>query len=254
MRIYVFRRQWWTAAGCLCIAAVMFWLVSHPNAVGAAASQRQLPIYSVEVSEEQKKVAISFDAAWGNEDTETLIHILSSFEVPATFFVVGDWVDKYPESVKALHDAGHDVMNHSNTHPYMTQCSAEEVVSELESCNDKIEAITGLRPTLFRFPYGDYDDQSVNAVRSLDMEPIQWDVDSLDWKGISAEEITNNVVNKVKSGSIVLFHNAADHTPEALPNIISTLQYQGYQFVKVADLIVDGEYTIDNNGMQCPAE
>jgi peptidoglycan/xylan/chitin deacetylase (PgdA/CDA1 family) len=145
-------------------------------------------------------------------------------------------------------------MNHSNTHPYMTQCSAEEVVSELESCNDKIEAITGLRPTLFRFPYGDYDDQSVNAVRSLDMEPIQWDVDSLDWKGISAEEITNNVVNKVKSGSIVLFHNAADHTPEALPNIISTLQYQGYQFVKVADLIVDGEYTIDNNGMQCPAE
>lgn len=116
---------------------------------------------------------------WGNEDTEQLIEILKEYEVPATFFVVGEWVDKYPESVKALSDAGHDVMNHSNTHPYFTQCSRDTVVSEIETCNDKIEDVTGVRPRLIRFPYGDYDNASVEAVRSLEMEPIQWDVEAL---------------------------------------------------------------------------
>ncbi|MCD7830465.1 MAG: polysaccharide deacetylase family protein [Clostridiales bacterium] len=173
MRIFVFRRQWGTAAGCLCAAAAIFWVVGHPNAVGATVAQRQLPIYSVETTAEEKLVAVSFDAAGGNEDTETLIEILDAYEVPATFFVVGEWVDKYPESVKALSDAGHDVMNHSDTHPYMTQCSTGEMVTEIETCNDKIEAVTGTRPTLFRCPYGDYSDSVITTVCSLEMEPIQ---------------------------------------------------------------------------------
>ena len=114
---------------------------------------------------------------WGNEDTQQLIDILDRYQVKATFFVVGDWVDKYPESVKALHDAGHEVMNHSNTHAHYPQLSVEEIVADLNACNDKIEAITGVRPTLVRLPYGDYDDNAVRAVRSIGMEPIQWDVD-----------------------------------------------------------------------------
>ena len=114
---------------------------------------------------------------WGNEDTQQLIDILGKYDIKATFFVVGEWVDKYPESVKALHDAGHEIMNHSNTHAHYPQLSAQEVVADLNACNDKIEAITGVRPTLVRLPYGDYDDMSINAVRSIGMEPIQWDVD-----------------------------------------------------------------------------
>ncbi len=114
---------------------------------------------------------------WGNEDTQQLIDILGQYKVPATFFVVGEWVDKYPESVKALYDAGHEVMNHSNTHAHYPQLSADEVVADLNACNDKIEKVTGVRPTLVRLPYGDYDDNSVNAVRSIGMEPIQWDVE-----------------------------------------------------------------------------
>ena len=114
---------------------------------------------------------------WGNEDTQQLIDILGKYKVPATFFVVGEWVDKYPESVKALHEAGHEIMNHSNTHAHYPQLTADEVVADLNACNDKIEAVTGVRPTLVRLPYGDYDDRSINAVRSIGMEPIQWDVD-----------------------------------------------------------------------------
>lgn len=248
---YKLRKRWLTAGACLLAAACLFGLVNHPSIVGAAATARQLPIYCVQ--RDQKLVAISFDAAWGNEDTQQLIDILGQYGVKATFFVVGDWVDKYPESVLALHEAGHEVMNHSNTHAHYPELSAEEVIADLNACNDKIEAVTGVRPTLVRLPYGDYDDRSINAVRSIGMEPIQWDVDSLDWKEISAAEITQRVTGRVQPGSIVLFHNAALHTPEALPGILEALLQEGYTFVPISEILLTGEYTIDHTGRQCPA-
>ena len=190
---------------------------------------------------------------WGNEDTQQLIDILGKYNVKATFFVVGEWVDKYPESVKALSDAGHEVMSHSNTHAHFNSLSSDEIIADLTACGDKIEKVTGVRPTLFRCPYGEYDDHVINAVRSMDIEPIQWDVDSLDWKDLSAGEITKRVTSKVQAGSIVLFHNAALHTPEALPTIIQTLLQEGYTFVPISQIILTGEYTIDHTGRQCPA-
>ena len=233
------------------MAAVgIFYTVNYPL-TEVAATARQLPIYCVQ--RDQKLVSISFDAAWGNEDTGQLIEILGKYQIPATFFVVGEWVDKYPESVKQLHEAGHEIQNHSNTHAHYPQLSAGEVVADLNTCNDKIEGVTGVRPTLVRLPYGDYDDMSINAVRSIGMEPIQWDVDSLDWKDLSAGEITKRVTSKVGPGSIVLFHNAAKHTPEALPGIIEYLLGEGYTFVPISQIIMKGEYTIDHTGRQCPA-
>ncbi len=194
---------------------------------------------------------------WGNEDTQQLIDIMAKHQIKATFFVVGEWVDKYPESVKALHDAGHEVMNHSNDHAHMSELSTEEIVADVAACNEKIEAVTGVVPTLIRPPYGEYDDHVVNAIRSMGMEPIQWDVDSLDWKDLSAGDITQRVLSKVQPGSIVLFHNAALHTPEALPGIIEALLQEGYTFVPISELILPGEYgvdyTIDHTGRQCPA-
>ena len=189
---------------------------------------------------------------WGNEDTQQLIDILGKYGIKATFFVVGEWVDKYPESVKALHDAGHEIMNHSDSHAHFNSLSADEITADLNACNDKIEGVTGVRPTLFRCPYGEYDDHVINAVRALGMEPIQWDVDSLDWKDLSAGEITKRVTGRVQPGSIVLFHNAAKHTPAALPAIIEGLLQEGYTFVPVSQILLPGAYTIDHTGRQCP--
>ncbi|MCD7928248.1 MAG: polysaccharide deacetylase family protein [Oscillospiraceae bacterium] len=251
MKLVLLRRRLVAIGVCLVCAAVMFYVVNHPAVVGAAATARQLPIYCVQ--RDQNVVALTFDAAWGNEDTQTLIDILGKYNVTATFFVVGEWVDKYPESVLALSRAGHEIMNHSNDHAHFSSLSVEEIVANINACSDKIEAITGVRPTLFRPPYGEYDDHVIAAVRSMGLEPIQWDMDSLDWKGISADEITQRVVSRVQSGSIVLFHNAADHTPEALPTIIETLLQQGYTFLPVSQLILTGDYTIDHTGRQCPA-
>ena len=215
-----------------------------------ANNDRKLPIYCVET--DKKQIAISFDAAWGNDDTQTLIDILKEYDVPATFFVVGSWVDKYPESVKALSDAGHQIQNHSNTHPHMPQLSKEQMCDEIESCNKKIEAITGVCPTLHRPPYGDYDNALIETLASLNMSTIQWDVDSLDWKDTATpDSICKRVTSKVKNGSIVLFHNDADHTPEALPTILKCLKDEGYEFVFISDLILKENYEIKHDGTQC---
>ena len=251
-KIILLNRKWGAWLACLMAAVVLLAATNYyPPSVGAATTTRQLPIYCVQ--RDQKLLSISFDAAWGNEDTQQLIDILGQYQVKATFFVVGDWVEKYPESVKALADAGHEIMNHSNTHAHYPQLSVDEIIADLNACNDKIEEVTGVRPTLVRLPYGDYDDKSISAVRSIDMEPIQWDVDSLDWKDISAGEITQRVTSKVQPGSIVLFHNAALHTPEALPSILQTLLQEGYTFVPISQLILCDPYTIDHTGRQLPA-
>ena len=255
MKFLILRRRTLTVLACALAAAAMFALVNAPAVAEASASSRQLPIYCVQ--RDQKMLSISFDAAWGNEDTQQLIDILGEYDVKATFFVVGEWVDKYPESVKALADAGHEVMNHSNTHAHFSQLSTDEIIADVTACNDKIEAVTGVRPTLIRPPYGEYDDHVITAIRSMGMEPIQWDVDSLDWKELSAAEITERVTTKVQPGSIVLFHNAAIHTPEALPGILEALLQEGYTFVPISELILPGaynaDYTIDHTGRQCPA-
>lgn len=148
-----------------------------------AAENRLIPIYCVD-DNNQKKIALSFDAAWGNEDTEELIKILGKYNIKATFFVVGSWVDKYPESVKQLSDAGHDIENHSNSHPHMPQLSVAQMTEELNLCNEKISAITGKKPILFRAPYGDYNNSMLETVTNNGMYTIQWDVETLATKVI----------------------------------------------------------------------
>lgn len=249
LKFMVISRVHIMAVVCVAVAVVFaFCVAARSMSTAASSTARKIPIYSVGTQE--KKVCLTFDAAWGNEDTQQLIDILARYNIKATFFIVGEWVDKYPESVKALSDAGHSIQNHSDTHPHLTQLSREKVIQELENCNDKIEAITGVRPDLVRVPYGDYNNAVIEAADSINMYTIQWDVDSLDWKDLSADDIRSKVVKKVREGSIVLFHNAALHTPEALPMIIEDLINDGYEFVTVGELIYKENYTIDHEGRQ----
>ena len=235
-------------SGCAFMLTLLVILstVNLPSVVGAAATNRVLPIYGVR--RDDKCVSLTFDAAWGNEDTQTLIDILSKYNVKATFFLVGAWVDKYPESVRALCQAGEEVMNHSDDHAHFAQLSADQITANVNACSDKIEAITGVRPTLFRCPYGEYNDTVVQTLKDMGMYTIQWNVDSLDWKELSAQQITDRVLGKVAPGSIILFHNAALHTPEALPGIIEKLLADGYRIVPVSQLLLQGDYAIDHEG------
>ncbi len=223
--------------GCAVVALTAIGIMTNTGieAVQTMTEQRELPIYSVET--EKKQVSISFDAAWGDEQTHDLLNILKKYDVKATFFLVGDWVDNFPDDVKDIYDAGHDIGNHSDSHPHMTQMSQDEQIKQIEDCNNKVKDITGKKPVLFRAPYGDYDNSVVQSVKSLDMYCVQWDIDSLDWKDPSPAEMVNRIVPKLQNGSIILMHNGAKNTPQALPMIIEAVRDCGYEFVPLSQLV-----------------
>lgn len=211
-------------------------------------STRKVPIYNVET--EEKQVAISFDAAWGADKTQGIIDILKEFEVDATFFLVGFWVDDYSDMVKAIDDAGFEIGTHSNTHPDMAKLSKETMKNELETSISKIKSITNKDVTLFRAPFGSYNNALIETADSLNLKTIQWDVDSLDWKGLSASEISNRVVSRVKNGSIILMHNNSDNILDGLRLTLNRLKVAGYKVTSISNLIYQEDYTIDRNGVQ----
>ena len=218
------------------------------NATPAVAVERVLPIYSV--ATEEKKVASSFDCAWGVDYTDKLLEIMRQNDVKCTFFAVEFWVEKYPEYAQKIVDSGHELGTHSRTHSYMSKLSKEKIADELQTSCRAIERATGQKPTLFRAPYGDYNNTLIQTATEQGLYTIQWDVDSLDWKNLTATEIGLRVVNGVKNGSIILCHNNGLHTAEALPMIFSTLKNKGYQFVPIGELIYKENYTIDSSGKQ----
>lgn len=209
---------------------------------------RKVPIYCVDT--DQKKVAISFDSAWGADKTLNIIKTLQDHSVQATFFLVGFWVEKYPDMVQAIDSAGLEIGTHSNTHPDMTKLSAQDVEHELTTCMNLITQIINKPVNLFRAPFGAYDNKLLSVTEQLGLHTIQWDVDTLDWKGLSAMEITTRVLNRVKNGSIILFHNNADHIVTALPMILERLQMQGYEITSVGNLILTENYYVDAQGIQ----
>lgn len=235
-------------AGLFVACAVCLNFANVDKAVFARSS-RKLPVYSVDVGEE-KTIAISFDAAWGADKTRKIVEILQERGLKATFFLVGFWVDAYKEEVVYLADNGMEIGNHSKTHLHMSTLGGSKLREEVEYVNTAVRTLTGVTPKVFRAPFGEYDDKLLSCVESAGMIPVQWDVDSLDWKGISGAEIVKRVVGKVKNGSIILCHNNSDHILEALPTILDELTAKGYRFVTMSELIYHEEYTIDAQGVQ----
>ncbi len=230
------------------VLSSIFLNVSGAYAVFYGKPLRKLPIYSVDRSD--KKIAISFDCAWGVDYTDKLLEIMDSESVTCTFFMVEFWTEKYPDYVKKISDMGHEIGTHSSTHPYMSKLDKSAIESELSTSIEAIESITNKKVQLFRAPYGDYDDLLIDTATSMGLYTIQWSVDSLDWKNLSANEISSRVTSKVKSGSIVLFHNQGLHTAQALPTIIKSLKQEGYEFVSIGNLIYTDNYFIDVDGSQ----
>lgn len=209
---------------------------------------RKVPVYSVETSE--KQVAISFDSAWGAEKTLGILEILKEYDVSATFFLVGFWVDKYPDKVQAIDSAGIEIGCHSNTHPDMAKLSKDQIREELELSVGKIEKITNKKVKLFRPPFGSYNNDLISTCESMDIFPIQWDVDTLDWKGLSGAEMTARVMAKVKNGSIILMHNNSENILDGLRMILDRLTMNGYKITSVGELVYSSNYSIDRNGVQ----
>ena len=253
MRFFVVRLKTLKTILFMCLVVMFFMLdLSGSNGVMAQVflnkNLRKVPIYSVQTNE--KKVAITFDAAWGADKTKDIMTILKNHNAKATFFLVGFWIDKYPELVKEIDQSGFEIGNHSNTHPDFVKLSKEQISLEVSSVNDKIFALTNNRPAVFRSPFGSYNNLSLETINNLGLKTIQWSVDSLDWKGISASEICKNVLTKANNGSIILCHNNSDFIVDALPTILQTLSKRGFEFVTVSQLIYKDNYSINSQGIQ----
>ena len=234
--------------GLIAILLASLVVITNTGSIYFGYAKRIVPIYSVQTDE--KKVALTFDAAWGSDKTEKIVTTLKDAGVLGTFFLVGFWVEQNPEKVKFIDNAGFDIGTHSNTHPKMSTLSESEVYSELKTSMDLISNLTGKTVKFFRPPFGDYNDNLISVAGNLGLKTIQWDVDSLDWKGLSANEILSRVKNSVKNGSIILCHNNSDHILEALPLIIDYLKSENYKMVKISELVYEDNYYIDNNGLQ----
>ncbi len=247
-------RQLWVKLGAaLCLAVLCACYIGGmgDNTAAVVARKRELPVYSVERPD--KVLSVSFDASWGGDKTIAILDILDQHKVKTTFFLVGIWAEKYPELVKEIVSRGHEIGNHSASHPHMSQLSEAQIVQELDKMSDQVEELTGVRPTLFRPPYGDYNDRVVLTARREGYEAVQWSIDSLDWKDRGTEDIIKQCTYRVDNGDIVLFHNDSNDIVNALPTILSHYEGLGYSIIPISELLLKGETTIDVQGKQHPA-
>lgn len=220
-----------------------------PDTVSVVSGKRELPIYCV--NRDDNKISISFDAAWGGDKTLGILDLLDEYNIKTTFFLVDIWTQKYPELVKEIVTRGHEIGNHSTSHPQMSKLNEMQIAKELNTQADNVLAIAGVRPVLFRPPYGDYNNRVITTARAQGFVPIQWSVDSLDWKNRGAQEIINRAT-KVKSGDIVLFHNDSQYILDALPAVLKYYAENGYSVVPISEILLTGETTIDIQGRQQP--
>lgn len=235
---------------CLVALSSVYTLGTGTKAASVVAQKRELPIYCTERAE--KVISISFDASWGADKTIPILDLLDKYHVKTTFFLVGSWVEKYPDMVREIHARGHEIGNHSDTHAHMNQLSDAEIRRELKDMSERAQAITGVRPTLFRPPYGEYNNRVISISRAEGYEAVQWSIDSLDWKDRGTQDIIRQCTHHVENGDIVLFHNDSNDILNALPSVIEHYQALGYTIIPVSDILLDGPYTIDVQGRQHP--
>ena len=186
---------------------------------------------------------------WNADDIDNILKTLEENNVKITFFMVGDWIEKYPEAAKKISQAGHEIGNHSYSHPHVNNLTLEKNIEEIKKCNQLIESITGTKCTLYRGPYGEYNNTVIEAAKQENCSTIQWNLDTLDYKNLTAEEMWNRI-EKISSGDIVLMHNGTEHTADSLQSIIQKIKAKGLSIVKVSELIYQSNYYIDINGVQ----
>ena len=222
--------------------------IGNVKTISTSATTKLLPIYNVQT--EEKKIAFTMNCAWNADDIDRILETLKNNDVHITFFVVGNWVDKYPEAVKKIHEAGHEIGSHSNTHPHVNNLSAEKNLEEIKLSVSKISKITGKETNLYRAPYGEYNDTVIQTAQENGYYTIQWNLDTLDYEGLTGDEMWNRIKDKLDNGSIILSHNGTKHTSDSLDMLIKNIKSQGYELATVSEVIYKDNYTINNNGTQ----
>lgn len=202
------------------------------------------------VAEAGNQVGLSFDVAWGDDQTEEILEVLDIYGVRATFFVTNAWMAAYPELAAKISEGGHELGLHSATHPYFSALTKEGVKKELKDNSKMVEQLTGQQAKFFRPPYGDYNNNVLSVAGEMGLVTIGWAVDGGDWQDIPARKISNNVLERVKAGDIVMLQNNNEQTVTALKEIFNTWQEQGIRPVPLGAMVRTQDYFVDYDGVQ----
>ncbi len=245
-KIYTYLVSIVTVVFLFCVASTL----NNSNSAVQTSSNtsKKLPIYNVQT--DKKQVAFTMNCAWNADDIDKILKVLEENNVKITFFMVGNWIDKFPEAAKKIADKGHEIASHSNTHPHVNNLSYEQNIEEIEKSNEKIQKITGNKTKLYRAPYGEYNDTVIKAAQDKGYYAIQWNLDTLDYTGLTAQQMWERLKDKVKAGDIILSHNGTNHTADSLDMLIKNIKEKGLNIVRVSDLIYKENYEIDANGTQ----
>jgi len=244
----------WALLGAAIVAAVVLLVVFFSGSRGADSQQttlqsgRQLPVYRVAI--EDKKVALTFDAAWGEQHVTPILDELDRFNIKCTFFIVGFWADQYPQTVREIAQRGHEVACHSTNHLHMASLTREQMQADLTANCQKLHSLTGREPMLFRPPFGEYNDTLIRVAAEEGMTAVQWSLDAYDWDGKTADDIEKRIKKSIKPGDIVLMQTNNVSVVGALNRLIADLQAEGYQFVTVSEMLKTGETYVDKTGTQ----
>lgn len=217
------------------------YIVAEQNIEGyvIASGLKEIPIpklgkYSQGIAIKTKRIALTFDDGPHPTVTAQVLKTLEKYDAKATFFVTGHRVNKSPKVLQQIYDAGHEIGNHTWSHPKLTTVSFEQVKTQINETNKSVKSIIGQEPTLFRPPYGAYNKEILN---SLSVPLIMWSVDTLDWQHRTPAKTLKAVQTGAYNGSIILMHDIHQTTADALDSILSYLTKQGYEFVTVSELI-----------------
>lgn len=205
---------------------------------------RNLPIYSVD--RKDNNACITFNCAWNDSDIDSILSTLKSYDIKATFFIVGDWAEKYPESLKKISVAGHEIGGHSYNHKDYAKLSEAEIKEDIKKCDEAIKKVIGVSPVLYRVPSGSYNNTAISAIEASKKIAIQWSADSIDYNDASAEDIYNRSI-KLEKGGILLMHNGTKNTAVSLNRLLDTLTKR-LDLVSVSELIYTDNFKIDANG------
>lgn len=246
MKLFVIRARRIAAAAAV-IAALSVLFIGAGSIGVFKTGGREIPIYCVQRPD--NKIALTFDCAWNDSDIQKICETLKKHSVHATFFLVGDWAEKYPESVKLLAQEGHEIGNHSYNHAHYSRLSPKQMTEDMDKCDAVIKELTGRDVTLFRAPYGEYNNSVIKTCKESGREYIQWSVDSIDYGGASKEDIIRRSTKKTAAGDILLLHNGTDNTADALDEILTALCAE-FEPVTVSELIYRDGYEIDHTGRQ----
>lgn len=250
---FIFNKEkimsYFVAFSTVAVLFTMSIIVNNKQTLEVSSSTNEnLPIYNVQT--EENAVSLTMNCAWNADDIDSILDTLNKCNVKITFFIVGDWADKYPEAVKKISENGHEIGNHSNTHPHVNKLNIDKNCEEITKCSEKIKNITGKEVNLYRCPYGEYNNTVINAANSLNYYSIQWSLDTLDYTGLTGNEMWNRLDRKLKKGDIILMHNGTKHTADSLELLIKNIQSKGLEIKKVSDILYKDNYKINENGTQ----